>query len=175
MYTRRVVKRRPASLTEAEWSKLLSARFVDPGYFRDRDGREGHQVDVNTLLFQSELTKLRWRLEALCMALSKPHAGVTEVGSSSLSLSPGQLLSGFAEIWDFLTKPSYHDGTARLLGKVSLACCSGGLQVTLTDQSSNCYCCVTAKTLDDAFLALEVGLKDDSLPWRASSYNKSKK
>jgi len=47
--------------------------------------------------------------------------------------------------------------------------------VTLTDPSSATYCCLTAETLDDALLAIEMGLADGSAPWRLSTYGKPKK
>lgn len=174
-YFRRVVKRRTAFFDDPAWVEVFKrGRLPRPAWDVKEDVRYP-PVDVHDLLLQAALSDLKVRLESLCMALSKPNVASRDPGTSSSSCSPGQLLSTFAEIWDFLTKPTYQDGTQRLLGKVSLACSSGGLQVTLTDPSSSSYCCLTAASLDDAFLALEVGLKDGSLPWRPSSYQQAKK
>lgn len=174
-YQRRVVKRRPASLTDEEWLSL-SERGKEPRpYFMPRDGRQVPAVDVWAMLYEKELVSLRRRLEVLCMALLKPSVSHANNGSSSVTVNPGQLLAPFSELWEFLTKPKYADGTTRITGHLSLKCSAGKLQVTLTDQTSGSYCCLTGDSLDDVFLALEIGLKQNSLPWRASGYTKGRK
>ncbi len=175
VYYRRVVKRRPASLTDAEWLQVVERGKLPRPALEVKDDFHYPPVDVHDMLLQAGLNDLRVRLGVLCMALSKPSVAGSTQDSSLSSLSPGQLLSSFSEIWEFLTKLSYQDGSPRHSGKVSLACSSAGLQVTLTDPSSNCYCCVTKNSLDDAFLALEVGLKEGTLAWRASSYTPGKR
>jgi len=175
MYNRPVRKKRSAFFDDLSWVEVFE-RGKRPRPDAPRvDAHSYPPPDVYDLVLSVELTDLKRRLEVLCVALTKPNVESKAPVSSSSSLSPGQLLSGFAEIWEFLTKPTYRDGSQRHLGKVSLAVSSGGLQVTLTDVTSNSYCCVTAASLDDAFLALEVGLKDGNLPWRASSYDQGKK
>jgi hypothetical protein len=175
MYFRPVRKKRTAFFDDPAWVEVFE-RGKRPRPGRTPSPGESHPApDVSDLLFQRQLTDLRWRVEQLCMVLSKPSVPSGVPGTSSSSLSRGQLLDGFSEIWDFLTKPSYQDGSPRVPGKVSFGCSSGVLQVTLMDQSSNCYCCVAAASLDEAFLALEIGLKEGSLPWRQSTFSKSKR
>jgi hypothetical protein len=175
MYRRPPRNKRPAIFDDPTWVEVFE-RGKCPRPDLAPIGADSHPAaDVYDLVFQRNLSDLRWRVEQLCMALSKPNVGPVAPGSSCSNLSRGQLLSEFSEIWDFLTKPCYQDGSPRLPGKVSLACSSGGLQVTLTDQTSNCYCCVTTASLDDAFLALEMALKDGSIAWRPSTFSKQKK
>src|SRR6266576_1571279 len=164
-YYRRVLKRRPASLTDEEWSKLLSTRFVDRGYFVARDAGAHPPADVSDMAMSVVLANLRWRLEKLCMSMSKPSTSPKTNGSLSSVAVPGQLLGPFSELWEFLTGTKYADGTSRQPGLLSLKLSSTGLQVTLTDNSSGSYCCLTAMSLDDLFLSLEVGLKEGSLAW----------
>jgi hypothetical protein len=175
VYQRRVLKKRPASLTDEEWVSVwergklpLPERLVDPGYSYP-------SPDVGDLVLGKQISDLRWRLEQLCMALSKPSTQPSANGESSSIAQPGGLLSQLPELWDFLSRSEYGDGSKRSLGGMSLKLASGGLQVTLTDPTSASYCCLTGATLDDVFLALEIGLKESSLTWRSSSYAKSKK
>lgn len=174
-YQRRVVKRRSACLTDEEWSTVFSRGKLPSPYFRPRDGCDQPRVDVSDLLYEKQLRDLAWRVERLCMALQKPSTSRSTDGQSSSTAHPGQMLSQFSEIWEFLSRSVYADGSIRTPGTISLKCASAGVQVTLTDPSSSSYCCQTASSLDDAFLALEVGLKEGTLPWRASGYSKGKK
>lgn len=175
MYFRRVVKKRPASLTEEEWCKLLSARFVDPGYFQDRDGYASPPVDVDSLLKQRALNDLRWRLERLCMAMVEPSVSKKGTESSSSSAKMGGLLSQFSELWEFLSGTTYASGKKRQTGHLSLRLDAEGVKVTLTDPTSHSYCTRVAETLDDALLLFEVALKDGTLKWLPSSYGNGKK
>lgn len=109
------------------------------------------------------------------MALVRP---VVEQENGSTLCSTVKIppwLSQFPELWEFLSKPSYKDGAARQLGKVSLQLVSTGVQMTLTDPSASAYCCRQARTLDDALLLFEVGLQEGSLAWRASGPPRGKK
>ncbi len=174
-YFRRVVKRRPLTLTNEEWFTVFNRGKCPREGFRPRDGLDVPPVDVSDLLFQRALSHLRRRVEQLCMALQKPSTSRCTDGQSSSTAHPGQMLSQFSELWEFLSRSAYADGSTRIPGTISLKCASAGIQVTLTDPSSSSYCCQTASSLDDAFLALEVGLKEGTLPWRASGYAKGKK
>jgi len=175
MYNRRVRKRRPASLTDAEWLEVIRRGKLPRQHFRDRDGGEHPPPDVADLVLQRQLDDLVWRLEVLMCAMQRPSMSAGQNGSSLSGVTPGALLSNFSELWDFLTKPSYADGTGRSTGIMSLKCMSGKLQVTLTDPTSSIYCCQSGESLDDVLLALEIGLKEGSLPWRASGFSKGKK
>lgn len=174
-YHRRVVKRRPASLTDSEWSSLFELGKLPRPYFRVRDGGDHPPADVYDLVYARELNDLRWRLEVLCMALVRPNVAASGTPVSSSTLTRGALLIDFSELWGFLTDATYQDGTPRSTGQLSLKLSAGKLQVTLTDPTSSTYCCQSGSSLDDVFLALEIGLKDGSLPWRPSGFSKGKK
>ena len=142
---------------------------------RPRDGDALPPVDVSELVFARQLSDLRWRVENLCMALAKPSTSPSASGASGSIVTRGELLKPYSELWEFLTGRTYSDGSSRASGCISVKCSQGGIQVTLTDPSSGSYCCLTAATLDDALLALEIGLGDGTAPWRASTYSKPKK
>lgn len=175
MYSRPVRKKRTAFFDDPAWLQVFERGKLPRPAWDVKDDFHYPPVDVHDVLLQAGLRDLQVRLGVLCMALSKPSVASKDQGSSSSSLSRGQLLRDFAEIWDFLTKSSYSDGSPRSTGKVSLAVSSGGLQATLTDPTSNSYCCLTHASLDDLLLALEVGLTNGTLPWRQSGYPAAKK
>jgi len=175
VYSRRVAKRRPASLNDAEWLEVTNRGKCPRPDFQDRDGRDLPPVDVYDLVVERQLRDLGWRLESLMCAMAKPSTLAQQNGSSSQGVTPGALLSNFSEVWDFLTKPTYLDGSVRTTGTMSLKYTSGKLQVTLTDPTSATYCCQSGESLDDVLLALEIGLKEGTLPWRASGFAKGKK
>jgi hypothetical protein len=109
------------------------------------------------------------------MAMQKPVIANGDVSTSSWTARMPPWLSQYPEIWEFLSKRSYKDGTPRQTGKVTLSLNSDGIQITLTDPSSSAYCSRSYPTLEDGLLALEVGLADSSLAWRASGPPKGKK
>jgi len=174
-YWRRVVKRRPASLTESEWLDMVERGKLPRLETPARPGRTWPAVDVSDLVFRRQLDDLSWRLEKLCMAMLRPTVSGPANGSLSSLASQGQLLRDFSELWEFLTGLTYQDGKPRQTGSISLKCFAGKIQVTLTDPSGGCYCCQSSASLDDAFLALEIGLKEGTLPWRPSGYAKEKR
>ena len=174
-YFRRVVKRRPASLTEEEWLQTFERGKLPRPYFRARDGRSCPPPDVYDLVYARELSQLKWRLEALCMAMQEPVVAKKGQGSSSSLARVGQLLLPYSALWEFLSGSTYASGKPRLTGHLSLRSDAEGLKVTLTDPSTHSYCVRTAETLDDALLALEVALEDGTLKWLPSSFNSSKK
>lgn len=110
-----------------------------------------------------------------CMAIERPKPVESNGSTLSLTAKMPPWLSQFPELWEFLSKPSYKDGTPRQLGKVSFGLNSGGIQMTLTDPSSSTYCSRNYPTMEDALLAFEVGLGDGSLTWRASGPQKTRK
>lgn len=175
MYSRPVRKKRTAFLDDLAWVKVFE---------RGKAPRPGYEVvasqafpppDVYDLVFQVELSNLKWRVEDLMCAMLRPKTSTPANGQSASVASQCELLAPFSELWEFLVKASYSDGSLRATGQMSVKSVSGGLQVTLTDPTSATYCCLTATSLQDAFLALEIGLKEGSLAWRPSGYAREHK
>jgi len=175
MYNRSVRKKRTAFFDDPSWVRVFERGKLPRPDREYLDGQTFPPPDVRDLLVQAQLSDLSRRLEALMCAMQRPKTSTSANGSSSSSVSQCELLAPFSELWEFLTKGSYGDGTSRQTGQMSVKLGSGGLQVTLTDPTSATYCCLTATSLQDAFLGLEVGLKDGSLAWRPSGYAKEQK
>jgi len=174
-YQRRVLKSRPASRTDQEWLEVIRrGKFPCPD-FVPRDGRSLPPVDVRDLVDLRLLSDLAWRIKEIACAMLKPKTSTSADGSSMCDVQPCELLLPFSEVWEFLTKSAYSDGTKRATGSMTVKLGSAGLQVTLTDPTSASYCCLSATSLQDALLAFEIGLKENSLAWRASNYSKTRK
>jgi hypothetical protein len=175
MYSRPLRKKRTAFFDDPVWVEVFERGKRPRPDFECRADRTFPPADVSDLLMQAQLTDLLRRLEVLMCAMQRPKTSTSANGSSASSVSQCELLAAFSELWDFLTRNSYSDGTSRTTGQMSVKLGSGGLQVTLTDPTSATYCCLTATSLQDAFLGLEIGLKDGSLAWRPSGYAKEQK
>jgi len=175
VYFRRVVKRRPATLTDEEWLQVVE-RGKRPRPDRLSDGGERYPApDVYDLVLQVELDRLRYRLETLCMAMREPTVSRKGEGSSTSSASQGELLSQFSELWAFLSGTTYASGKPRQTGSLSLSLAADGVKVTLTDHTSGTYCTRVGNSLDGVFLQLEIGLADGTLTFLPSSFTKGKK
>jgi len=155
---------------------LLRARggLVRP-YFQERDCRP-HPAPVVTRILCHWCREYHspGEVEA-CMAIPKPVATESNGSLSSATAKMPQWLSGCAQLWEFLTKPSYADGTQRQLGKVSLCFVSGGLQVTLTDPTSSTYSSRVYRDLETALLEIEEALESGMITWRPSGPPRGRK
>jgi hypothetical protein len=169
-YHRRVVKRRPAGLTDEEWLSLLATRFVSRGYFQPRDGRDVARVAFDTVLCWWCRSRHSPSEVKSCMALPRKTALAETSESSTSSAMAAGLLSEYSELWAFLTAVTYPDGSKRLTGKISLSCESGQLGLLLTDPETQAYAFLNGKSLTDLLTDAELRLSDGSLSWRASKY-----
>lgn len=170
-----MLNKRTSSVTMAEARTLCELGGLVREYFTPRDGRYVAAVPIERVLcwwcreYHSPL-----EVET-CMALERPKPAENGQSASSWTAKIPSWLSQFPELWEFLSKPIYKDGTARQLGKVSFGLNSAGIQMTLTDPSSSTYCSRNYQTIEDALLGFEVGLSDGSLTWRASGPLKGRK
>jgi hypothetical protein len=175
MYSRPVRKKRTAFFDDPAWVKVFERGKQPRPDLEVKDDFHYPPVDVHDVLIQAGLYDLRRRLEVLMCAMLRPKTSTSANGQSASNVSQCELLAPFSELWEFLTKGSYGDGTSRATGQMSVKLGSGGIQVTLTDPTSATYCCLTASSLQDALLGLELGLKESSLAWRPSGYAKEQK
>lgn len=175
MYSRPVRKRRIAFFDDPAWVQVSERGKLPRPPLLPVGSEQYPPPDVRDLVMARQLADLLWRVEALCVALTKPMANGKSSGASSCTVVPGRLLAEYSNIWEFLSATSWSDGTSRVPGSLSLKLTSGALQVTLTDPSTATYCCRSAPTLEDALLALEMAFLDDSLGWRQSGFAKPKK
>ena len=175
VYQRRVLKRRPVSLTDEEWHTLHVAGTRWSPQFMPRDGFDAGPVPVPRVLCLWCRSYHSPAEVPTCMAMPRPVPLSVDGSTSSLTATMPKWLSRFPELWEFLSKASYQGGAQRQLGKVSLGLVSDGIQMTLTDPSSSTYCSRHYPTLEEALLGFEAGLKDGSLPWKPSGPQRGKK
>lgn len=165
----RVNERTPAmTMAEAIRLKELGGR-VHP-YFQDRDGRPFVRMVVEVVLCwwcseyhpPSEVRK--------CMALPRKTPG-TESSESSTSkpLDPGPLKQ-FSELWEFLTATCYSDGSKRRTGRLSVSFESGALKLSLSDDETGQYACLSGRNLTSLLEDAELRMDDGTMPWRSSKY-----
>lgn len=171
---RRVVYSCPACMGVAEALRLTELGGKCRPYFRERDGSPSPGVVIRSVLCWWCRARHPPAEVESCMAISRPVAVDNGSSSSSSNVKMPVWLSQFPELWEFLSKPSYKDGSPRQPGKISFGLNSGGIQVSLTDPSSATYCSRNYPTVEDALLALEVALSESSLTWRASGPPKGK-
>jgi len=172
---RRTVYECPDCMGMAEAVHLTALGGKVREYYRDRDGRVDPAVRiVRVLCWWCREYHPPEEVKA-CMAMARPKAVVNGDSTSSLIVKMPPWLSPFPEIWEFLSKPSYGDGTVRQLGKISFGLNSGGIQMTLTDPTSSTYCSRCFQTIEDGLLNFEVGLGDGSLTWKPSGPPKGRK
>lgn len=174
-YSKRVVKRRPASLTDAEWLLISERGKLPRPDFRPRDGRESGRVVVEQVLCCFCRTFHHPSEVEECMVL--PRKSVDANGSPSSTLKPlgAGLFAEFSEIWAFLTARTHPDGAPRLTGSLSLSCDQDLVKASLTDEETGQYACLTAHDLSDLLTEIELRLSDGSLAWRKSRYAGKKK
>jgi hypothetical protein len=169
------VNRRTSRLFDGDWLEVFRRGKLPRPRTPPVEGQSYPPPDVYDLVLARELSDLRWRLEVLCVALTKPSVNGASSGQSSCTVAQGKMLAEYSNIWEFLSSTSWSDGTSRIPGSLSLKLTSGALQVTLTDPSTATYCCRSGQTLDDALASLELAFLDGSLGWRKSEYAKPKK
>jgi len=104
----------------------------------------------------------------------KPTASGSSASAMSSALEMG-LFKPFPELWDFLTTSTLPDGASRQTGRLSVSCESGVLKLSLTDDFTGQYACLSGKRLDDLLAEVELRLADGSLPWRASNFTGRKR
>jgi len=175
VYVRRVVKRRPASLTHEEWLQVIERGKLPCPDFRSRDGGAPPRVTVERVLCWWCRTFHSPEEVESCMKIPERRASAQSGGGSSSSALDAGPLAGCSELWAFLQGIDTVTGASRLPGSMSLKLQSGLLALTLNDQETSQYVFLQGRSLGDLLLMVEAGLADGSLPWRESSGDKRKR
>lgn len=108
--------------------------------------------------------------EVTCVALAKREKNATSSGGSSLPAAPGKVLSGFANVLDFLSMRSWPDGSPRLTGTITLSTEGASWKACVKCPNSASVAFVTAETPDGLLKALDRGLESDTLEWREDRF-----
>lgn len=170
VYQRRVVKRRPASLTDEEWSQLTAlGRQTRPSWPHSDYLPEEVTPAWNVLCWWCRGVHLASEVEA-CMALPRKIATVEGCSSSTLSASDAGPLKPYSELWAFLTQTTFEDGSKRQPGKLSLSCESGNVGLSLNDGETGQYAFLEAANLTDLLKDANKRLEENRVPWRASKW-----
>ncbi len=145
-----------------------------PGKFRDTvslvDGCSYPSCrQIEQLCFWCEDEKWGMRGDS-CMVLPRKIAGAENSSSSTSSALVAGPLEPYSEIWAFLTRTTYEDGTTRRTGRLSLSFESGMLGLLLNDTETGQYAFQNGSSLQDLLETTELRLTDGSLPWKASKY-----
>jgi hypothetical protein len=122
---------------------------------RHRKFRRGHLGDNH-----------KPRKERSCMSLKKPSGNGSSGQSSLAATLPGSVLAAFPTLLEFLTLPSWDDGSPRQLGTIILFVEGHVWKACLKDKNGPTVSFVTARTLDDLLLSVEEGLASEGLDWR---------
>ena len=174
MFYRTVRHKRSASMTDEEIVALQAKAREHALDLQMVDAARGSPVAPCRILCQWCRDYHSPEEVELCMALPEKRAIVGASASSTSSALGAGLLTPFSELWAVLTATSYPDGRPRLTGRLSLSCESSLLKLTLTDNQTGHYACLTGSSLDDLLLSMEAGLSDGTCPWRLSTFDNGK-
>jgi hypothetical protein len=84
------------------------------------------------------------------------------------------LLTQYSELWAFLTASTFEDGARRRTGRLSLSCDADLLALSLTDEETGQYACLSGRNVTALLEEAELRLSDGSLSWRPSRFKRSK-
>lgn len=79
----------------------------------------------------------------------------------------GEWGKAYPELWDFLFALEYDDGGARVPGSMVLFRDGPHLKACLSDKDANLVAFVSGNSPEALFRAIDTGLADDTLDWRA--------
>ena len=101
------------------------------------------------------------------MPLKKPSVSGSGGRSSNVTISTGTLLTAFPHVLEFLTLHKWEDGSQRIPGTLLVFVDGSMWKGCLKDKNGPRVTFVSSSDLDGLFLAIEDGLKEDNLDWRA--------
>lgn len=107
---------------------------------------------------------IRWGCDVLIRKASA--AGRSAACSASLGLS-GELATRFAAVGEFLTCSEWSKGVPRQTGSLLLCVDQGLLKVWVNDRDGERSAWVSGDSLEAVLDAVERGLREDRLDWRA--------
>lgn len=91
-------------------------------------------------------------------------------GAAYIPTSPpeaGEWGRKYPEIWDFLVATSYDDGGERVPGSLVLFRDGPHVKGCLSDKDAELVAFVSGQSMEALLVAMEEGLAEDSLDWRA--------
>lgn len=83
-------------------------------------------------------------------------------------LDSGKVFKTMPALWEFLTCDEWDPGESRVVGTLLLFTEDGRCKICANDRDSGLVAFVSGPSFDDAFRALDAGLKAGDLDWRLS-------
>jgi hypothetical protein len=109
------------------------------------------------------------------VALQKFAGPGADNSSSARSMTSCPLLAKFPTVGEFLSMSQWPDGSPRETGTITLLFDSGQVKAAVNDRDANVSAFVSAESLTGLFKALEEGLTEGRLIWRAKKEYTPKK
>lgn len=172
MVNRRTLDKRTSCMSDEEARRLTALGGVVRPYCWSRPARDLPGVRVLEVLCFNCGYYHHPDGVLTCMALPRKSASVENSPSSTSSALDAGLLRQYSEIWGFLTSTAYEDGTSRRTGRLSLCFESGILKLSLNDEETGQYACLSGRQMDGILTEVELRLADGTMPWRASQYQR---
>lgn len=101
------------------------------------------------------------------MPLKKDTFVPRPAGSSAISLEPCSLSKLYPTVVEFLSSATWEDGTSRETGTITLLTHEGQLKAAVNDRGSSTSAFVSARSLTALLKAIEAGLAQGTLEFRA--------
>lgn len=102
------------------------------------------------------------------MGLMRPPKPGSTSGGSSKPAAPGEWLTLYPAILEFLSMVSWPDGALRASGKIAVQTEYGFWKAQVNDNEGQRYAYLTATTPEELLDRLERGLTTGELDWRPS-------
>jgi len=106
--------------------------------------------------------------------VKKREATSAQEGSESPKIEDKVMLQQYPATFEFLTEVVWPDGTTRLPGSLVVFCEDGQFKLCVNDKDCGTVAFIASGTMQGAFQAVELGLRQDTLDWRQSSGGKGK-
>jgi hypothetical protein len=101
------------------------------------------------------------------MALKRLQLAVAASPNGSVATDGGSWFKKAPTVWEFISSRTFEDGTSRSTGTVMFMTDGGVVKLYVHDREAGAYTFVSALSPDGALQALEKGLVDGGLDWRA--------
>lgn len=109
------------------------------------------------------------------MALQRFDGGAGGKSSSARPMTSCPLLAKFPTLGEFLSMSHWPGGEPRETGTITLLFDAGQVKAALNDRDANVSAFVSAETLTGVLKAIEEGLTEGKLDWRAKKEYSPKK
>lgn len=79
-----------------------------------------------------------------------------------------QFMEDYPSIHSFLSDTTYDDGKSRATGSITLFTQLGALKASVSDKDRGVVAYLSATTVDELLVMIELGIETDKLEWRSA-------